>query len=110
MFRAVLCYACHAVLLQQGIMGVDPSLPSTITAFPPGYLDKEKEVVVGLQTDQPLKRSIKPRGGVNVVKAALQVGAAGSGCRLRDLGGGAQIPNPCLAGTYSKYSSSISTM
>lgn len=54
-------------------MGVNPSTPSTITAFPPGYIDKENEVVVGLQTDEPLKRSIKPCGGVNVVKAALQV-------------------------------------
>lgn len=68
--------------MQQGILGVDPSVPSTITAFPPGYLDKDLEVVVGLQTDQPLKRSIKPRGGVNVVKAALEVGAAGPGFRI----------------------------
>ena len=35
--------------LKKGIMGVDPALPSTITAFPPGYIDKEKEVIVGLQ-------------------------------------------------------------
>ena len=33
--------------LQRGIMGVDPSLPSTITAFPPGYIDKDKEVGAG---------------------------------------------------------------
>jgi formate C-acetyltransferase len=57
---------------KKGIMGVDPSVPSTINAFPPGYIDKPNEVVVGLQTDEPLKRSIKPCGGVNVVKAALQ--------------------------------------
>jgi formate C-acetyltransferase len=61
-------------------MGVDPSVPSTINAFPPGYIDKPNEVVVGLQTDEPLKRSIKPCGGVNVVKAALQVGAAQQRC------------------------------
>lgn len=60
--------------LKKGIMGVDPHLPSTITAFPAGYIDKEKEVVVGLQTDEPLKRAIKPLGGINMVKAALQVG------------------------------------
>lgn len=59
--------------LQKGIMGVDPHVPSTITAFPAGYIDKEREVVVGLQTDEPLKRAIKPLGGINMVKAALQV-------------------------------------
>ncbi|EFN56143.1 hypothetical protein CHLNCDRAFT_30765 [Chlorella variabilis] len=53
-------------------MGVDPSVPSTITAFPPGYIDKEKEVIVGMQTDAPLKRAIKPLGGVGIVKAALE--------------------------------------
>ncbi|KAL4438168.1 hypothetical protein ABPG77_010529 [Micractinium sp. CCAP 211/92] len=58
--------------LKKGIMGVDPALPSTITAFPPGYIDKDKEVVVGLQTDEPLKRAIKPLGGVGVVKSALE--------------------------------------
>jgi formate C-acetyltransferase len=58
--------------LKRGIMGVDPSLPSTITAFPPGYIDRDKEVIVGMQTDEPLKRAIKPLGGVNVVKAALE--------------------------------------
>lgn len=60
--------------LQKGIMGVDPHVPSTITSFPAGYIDKEKEVVVGLQTDAPLKRAIKPLGGINMVRAALQVG------------------------------------
>lgn len=60
------------VELERGIMGVDPHVPSTITAFPAGYIDKEKEVVVGLQTDEPLKRAIKPLGGINMVRAALE--------------------------------------
>lgn len=59
---------------RRGIMGVDPSVPSTITAFtsPPGYIDQELEVIKGLQTDEPLKRAIKPQGGVGVVKNALK--------------------------------------
>lgn len=65
--------------LDKGIMGVDPHVPSTITAFGPGYIDKDKEVVVGLQTDQPLKRAIKPLGGINMVRAALQVGVCACG-------------------------------
>ncbi len=51
---------------------MDPSVPSTITAFPAGWIDKELEVVVGLQTDKPLKRAIKPLGGINMVTAALE--------------------------------------
>eukprot|EP00198_Chlamydomonas_reinhardtii_P000384 XP_001689719.1 pyruvate-formate lyase [Chlamydomonas reinhardtii] len=61
-----------ATEIEKGVMDVDPSKPSTITAFPPGYIDKDLETVVGLQTDAPLKRAIKPLGGVNMVKAALE--------------------------------------
>jgi formate C-acetyltransferase len=56
----------------KGVLDVDPSTPSTITAFPPGYIDKENELIVGLQTDKPLKRAIKPLGGINMVKSALR--------------------------------------
>lgn len=57
---------------KKGIIDAETSTPSTITAFGPGYLDKEKEVIVGFQTDKPLKRGIMPNGGIRVVKSALQ--------------------------------------
>lgn len=57
---------------KKGILDVDPAVPSTITAFAPGYIDKSNEIIVGLQTDKPLKRAIKPLGGVNMVKNALE--------------------------------------
>jgi formate C-acetyltransferase len=57
----------------KGILDVDCYIPSTITSFlnPPGYIDKENEIITGLQTDKPLKRAIKPNGGINMVKSAL---------------------------------------
>eukprot|EP00833_Pecoramyces_ruminatium_P003359 jgi/Orpsp1_1/1177391/evm.model.c7180000061286.1 len=55
-----------------GLYDVDPHTPSTITSHQPGYLDKENEVIYGYQTDVPLKRAIKPFGGVNMVKNALK--------------------------------------
>ena len=47
-------------------------IPSTITAHAPGYIDKDHEVIVGLQTDAPLKRAIMPNGGLRMVLASLK--------------------------------------
>ena len=55
----------------RGIYDVDTSTPAGITAFAPGYIDKERELVVGLQTDAPLKRAIMPNGGLRMVEAGL---------------------------------------
>jgi len=53
-----------------GTLDVDTSTISTITSHKPGYIDRENEVVVGLQTDAPLKRAIMPNGGIRMVKNA----------------------------------------
>lgn len=58
--------------IEKGVLDVDPSKPTSIAGFAPGYIDKEKELIVGLQTDAPLKRAIKPLGGIGMVKAALE--------------------------------------
>jgi len=55
----------------KGILDVS-HIPSGITAHAPGYIDKEREIIVGLQTEAPLKRAIMPFGGWRVVAASLK--------------------------------------
>lgn len=57
---------------KKGILDAETKVPSSITAFGPGYVDKDKEVIVGFQTDKPLKRGIFPNGGIRMVKTALE--------------------------------------
>lgn len=57
---------------EKGIVDAETTKPSTITAFDAGYLDKDNELIVGFQTDKPLKRGIMPNGGIRVVKNALE--------------------------------------
>jgi formate C-acetyltransferase len=56
---------------RKGVLDVS-QVPSSITAHPPGYIDRENEVIVGLQTDAPLKRAIMPNGGFRLVASALK--------------------------------------
>ncbi|WP_310604425.1 formate C-acetyltransferase [Anaerosporobacter sp.] len=56
---------------KKGILDAETTIPSSITAFGAGYVDKDKEVIVGFQTDKPLKRGIFPNGGIRMVKTAL---------------------------------------
>ena len=55
-----------------GCLDVETNILSGITAFAPGYIDKENEVIVGLQTDAPLKRIINMYGGTKVAIKALE--------------------------------------
>ncbi|WP_432665757.1 formate C-acetyltransferase [Wukongibacter baidiensis] len=57
---------------EKGILGVETKKVSRVTSHGPGYIDKELEQIVGLQTDKPLKRGIIPFGGLRVVKRALE--------------------------------------
>src|SRR4051794_361825 len=56
---------------KKGVLDVS-QIPSSITAHDAGYIDKEKEVIVGLQTDAPLKRAIMPNGGLKMVTSGLE--------------------------------------
>jgi formate C-acetyltransferase len=56
---------------EKGILDVS-QVPSSILAHGPGYIDKDNEIIVGLQTEAPLKRAIMPFGGWRVVAASLE--------------------------------------
>ncbi|MDR2753124.1 MAG: formate C-acetyltransferase [Oscillospiraceae bacterium] len=65
------------VLLRQeqeagGVLAIDSKTISDVDAHAPGYIDPELELIVGLQTDAPLKRAILPFGGVRMVKTSLE--------------------------------------
>src|SRR6056297_3063449 len=55
-----------------GILDADTRIISTIDAHAPGYIDRDLERIVGLQTEKPLKRAIMPYGGIRIVKSALE--------------------------------------
>ena len=66
---------CEELLLQElknGILDVDTHRVSGIDNYAPGYIDKENEVIVGLQTDAPLKRIVNLYGGARMAKSALE--------------------------------------
>ena len=56
---------------EKGVLAVSQE-PSSILAHAPGYIDKDLELIVGLQTDAPLKRAIMPKGGWRMVEASLK--------------------------------------
>lgn len=65
----------HALIVEEvkkGIIDVETNVVSGIGNFAPGYIDRENEVIVGLQTDAPLKRIVNPFGGIRTANQALE--------------------------------------
>ena len=58
--------------LKKHVLDIDTTNMSGIDSFMPGYIDKENEVIVGLQTDKPLKRIVNPYGGIRMVYSELE--------------------------------------
>src|SRR6476469_7888575 len=73
---------------KKGVLDIS-QIPSSITAHAPGYIDKDNEVIVGLQTDAPLKRAIMPNGGFRMVVGALKTYG--------------YTPDPAVVETFTKH-------
>ncbi|WP_169812020.1 formate C-acetyltransferase [Luteitalea pratensis] len=73
---------------KKGVLDIS-QIPSSITAHAPGYIDKANEVIVGLQTEAPLKRAIMPNGGFRMVASALKVYG--------------YTPDPAVVETFTKH-------
>jgi formate C-acetyltransferase len=73
---------------RKGVLDVS-QIPGSITAHAPGYIDRENEIIVGLQTDAPLKRAIMPNGGFRMVANALKTYG--------------YEPDPHVVETFTKY-------
>lgn len=67
---------CEKLIVEElkkgGVLKTDNKTISGIDSFEPGYIDKENEVIYGLQTDEPLKRMVNPFGGIRMAKQALE--------------------------------------
>jgi len=64
----------HALMTEErrrgGVLDIDVDVPGGILSHAPGYIDRKKELIAGLQTDAPLKRAVKPVGGIRLVEKA----------------------------------------
>lgn len=71
-----LCNKLTALLQEEqkrgGVYEIDTETASSLITFQPGYLDKENELIVGLQTDVPLKRAVNPFGGIRMCREACK--------------------------------------
>lgn len=63
---------CRAEQKHDGVLKIDTDTIITPTSFGPGYLDRERDIIVGLQTDEPLKRACNPFGGMRMVRASCE--------------------------------------
>ena len=57
---------------EKGVLDVDTETVTSLLTFAPGYLDREDELIVGLQTDAPLKRGVNPFGGIRMARSACE--------------------------------------
>lgn len=66
-----------------GVLDVDTERVSSLLSYEPGYLDKDNEIIVGLQSDEPLKRTVNPFGGMRMAKQACEAYGYSLGERIK---------------------------
>src|SRR4029079_5031418 len=69
---------------KKGVLAVDTKPPSTLLPQKAGYIDRDNEVIVGLQTDEPFKRAIFPYGGLRMVEAGFKAAGFERNPQVRD--------------------------
>ncbi|MFZ3475818.1 formate C-acetyltransferase [Streptomyces sp. 4.24] len=89
----------------RGVYDVDVSTPSRIDAFGPGYIDEELDLIVGLQTDAPLKRAIMPNGGWRMIEASLTGYGYEPDARVKEIY--TKLRKTHNAGTFDAYTPEI---
>ena len=67
-----------------GVLDVATEVASSLTAFAPGYIDESNELIVGLQTDAPLKRGVNPFGGMRMAQQACEAYGYKLGKKVQD--------------------------
>ena len=70
---------------KKGVLAVDAASPSNLLAHKAGYIDRDNEIIVGLQTDQPFKRAIFPFGGLRMVESGLQAAGFEPDARVHEI-------------------------
>ena len=66
-----------------GVLDIDTERVSSLLSYPAGYIDRENEIIFGLQTDEPLKRSVNPFGGIRMAKQACEAYGKEIGERIK---------------------------
>lgn len=92
-----------------GVRSLDNATVSTITSHKAGYIDREQELIVGLQTDELLKRAIKPFGGINVVSRACKENGVDVDEKVRIFSPitARRITTACSTSTPRRYARSV---
>ncbi|MBQ2971748.1 MAG: formate C-acetyltransferase [Ruminococcus sp.] len=67
-----------------GVLDIDTDTVSSLTSYSPGYIDKENELIVGLQTNRPLKRGVNPFGGIRMARQACKAYGYELGKKIED--------------------------
>ena len=69
---------------QGGVLDIETATVSSLTSYAPGYIDKDNEIIVGMQTNRPLKRGVNPFGGIRMVRQACEAYGYKLGSNVED--------------------------